>query len=431
MLVRRGQPSVSRCRISQRYYIHCLCLLLVLVLLLTQLNKPTANVSPGMVKSARKDGLVANRVKHDGSFGLGHRLSKLSACFDLAANKLSVVVPILQVEWQECGREMFGELFGDNQIVIRETTRPEDFQSKVILVRNDVHGYYAGQAYKNQGILVTPKHRSEWLQKMDRDHSFFVKLFDPLFQATQAFRDGNNWHNRHVIGVHVRAGNGETDHFVAAGRGTNLTDPTTVARKLEPLIQHAAAGQKNGNKPLVFLATDTASWVDALQSSLQSIADFVVYPQDRVASGKGVSYQQWTEADETCVRGWKSAVADMALLAQADTLVATSRSTFTQIVPALIVLKRNGGSFCEFVPGSVDCFSDVEDWLFGKRPHAHKLMVHLPDLDVSDTRLSAASAFLSSRRQPSPEERVYLYGPKFNKRYRQQKEFQSNWNLHG
>ena len=443
----RRRESAVGLQCSPRWCCRNLCLAVVVLHTIAWNLAPTQEEEPGHRKSRNiltpeeaqstrpsiaveeQDPPTLNRLKHVGSFGLGHRFSKLSASVDLARQ---LDVPIVQVEWKDCSIDLFANLFGNSTLLLRPPHRG-DQQSKTILVRNDVAGYYAGQAYKNAQTAVTSHHRSIWLQKLENDHTLYSQLLSNLpgrDTTMRAFQDSCGWHNRSmVIGVHVRAGNGETDHFKAAQRDQTDLDPATVAVQIQGLL--AAT-----NNPLVFVATDTASWVERLKSALHGVVDVVAYPQERVAPGEGVGYQHWSQADESCVLGWRSATMDMALLAETDTLVAVTRSTFTQIAPALLVLHKDGGRFCEMgstAPVALECFSTVASWLFGQRQEAHKLMVHLADVGSSyqDDRFRAAKMFLSSQEPTTLEDRLYYYGPKFNKKYRGKVPFQTNWNLEG
>jgi hypothetical protein len=470
-----------------------------------------------------------NRILHIGRFGLGHRLSKLSAAYHLAER---MDVPILDAQWHDCGGNnndhaknnggddnndinnfnMFRHLFQSSEVpIIRGRTTSSirshddhddssssllDRQNKTILVRNDVHGYYAGQAYKNYQIPLDEVTIRRWNEKLDSDRRFFFELqhrFTTRYHhALHDFQQLHHWDDHHVIGVHIRTGNGETGHFTTAQRTTWHHNNSTqvIPRVLEELIGQLRSQQQSLSqekettttasssssaitKPLlVFVATDTEEWINILRAALGSVP-VISFPQPRVERGQGVSFSTWTKNNNNnnntntshCVAGWIASAMDMFLLAASDTLVATTRSTFTQILPLSLVLAK-GGSFCEVRTTNTTtaatpdddhfvlaCFADLYQWLGIDRVvttpatsstnddgAAHKVMVHLPDVfDVnnidsslsssSDRVLEEARRFLVSTAPVADNDdaRVYYYGRVYNPRYREKRPFQTSW----
>lgn len=441
--------------------------------------------------------LTPNKLLYVGKFGLGHRLSKLVSAYHLAHAKLSPFLDEFQVDWGTCGTnetgEIFAFLFGSNRLRVSqaavETGQPPSFPSKAgrgrtVIVRNDVQGYYAGQAYKNAQIplslaaLHSPTH--EWNRKMDADRSFFRHLLQAFGknhgQPMRDFQRHHHWEDSYVIGLHLRAGNGEQDHFTEADRGvTNLTDWCySIAKTLQCFLSDAKAtvgDNKAGKQPVVFVSTDTSDLIPVVSAAFAKFeVPVIIFPQDRLPSQEGVSYQKWTDGDK-CYYGWRSAMTDMALLAQSDLLVAASRSTFTQVLPLSQVWvkgEENGGAyrFCEMGNGgiSMTCFTSRAAWLFRQSPaeerswsfaphqcHStipprpssspedetlpsreehrvvHKVLLHLPDVE-EDTLLKDASSFLASDEGRDP---VFYYGRPFSRKYRggQNAVFRRSWTL--
>lgn len=279
-----------------------------------------------------------------GQFGLGHRLSKLSAAYHLAQQQqLPVAVPArirMNVRFGSCRLTttttsssasstnsqanvtdvgIFEHLFGASALslsskhvlprinkntnkVIHHSRRPDQGnqsigghtgrQKKVILIRNDVAGYYAGQAYKNahyrihwdeerivsgikmvrtnqegatnvgtdpaktvsiplddnNTVFSNPSQRAPvvWLEKMRSDTQLYTHLWHRLassYPQLRAFQASNGWgdnmlnksnpHPRLVIGLHLRAGNGEGDHFVQAQRGVGQRKKSKTKKNTE------------------------------------------------------------------------------------------------------------------------------------------------------------------------------------------------------
>jgi hypothetical protein len=476
-----------------------------------------------------------DRVIHVGMFGLGHRLSKLAAAHHLA-ERLGASVStalVLEVRWNDCDGDggdaknnIFRRLFaGSNEIpILRGNHQDDNVQprsrsqsrrgGKTILVRNDVHGYYAGQAYKNFQIPIDDDSTLlAWRDKLESDRRLFLHLRE-RFMTSAAVGHNNNsssssssthgailrdfqkrhmWEEHHVIGVHIRAGNGETGHFADAQRAMMTTtldhsdnfhnnSTMVIPRLLEQLMDQLSSSQKINKPFLIFVATDTVEWVEWLQTALLHV-NVISFPQPRVDRGKGVSFSQWkgvvdsgtrtiTDADadpdneadppaDRCYAGWVAAATDMFLLAATDTLVATTRSTFTQILPLALVLTPGGGqgTFCEIrtvtttntnttaatttttTRGLHDhhhrmaCFTDLYQWLWGNDTDgSHKVMVHLPDVaEKSDRIFDDAQQFLVGTTTPpddganNDDWRLYYYGRKYNPRYREKRPFRSTW----
>lgn len=485
-----------------------------------QKQRPPKPKPPPAVPVAPK-----NELLYVGTFGLGHRLSKLSSAYHLAvavahgmldvdanANvdaagknnrntsssetaSAAATVPtidVLKVHWGSCqGNDIriFAHLFGSSFIQIpitRETAsatgtdraveiatstdeaeRRQQQQrrqlSKTVLVRNDVLGYYAGQAYKNAGILIPLNYtlddgngnsninssgtatswRSPWFQKMDSDVTFFRHLCDN-FRGRKSVRDfqaDSGWHNHTVIGLHIRAGNGEQYHFAKADRG--ISNTTVYVQRVVQLLEQFIAEQKYQHAsdtpssspapPLIFLATDQADLIPVIQDLTRQFGvETISFPQSRLSKDQGVSYQTLRKG-RPCLDGWMTSMSDMFLLAEADMLVAGMRSTFTQILPLSLIFARDRNNnssisnkmsmattrakttpwkFCEADGYSLSCFRDRQAWVFrqdtavhqdrirtirldhdttgssnggGDDQHqtvVHKVMVHLPDVEL-------------------------------------------------
>lgn len=440
---------------------------------------------------------------YTGKFGLGHRLSKLVSAYHLASQPdLCPYVSEFHVQWGTCSDDdttknnnrqtnetarpdIFAYLFGSHRLRVvclndETSVRPpknhhrdsslSQQQSKTVIVRNDVQGYYAGQSYKNaripvsQTALQSPRHA--WQQKMDFDRVFFAKLLQAFAHqhghALTTFQQEYKWQDHFVIGLHLRAGNGEKDHFVQADRGVaNVTEwclavVATLQCALSDLVVSGGGRLAAAFPVLVFVSTDTTDVIPLVQAALRDKVDGVVtFPQPRLPTQEGVSYQKWTVGDE-CFDGWKSAMTDMALLAASNVVVAATRSTFTQILPLSQVLlprqndkEKSGYRFCEIgnAGQAMSCFRDRQAWLLRQRGEhtwrsrssthekcnsikpssmgafsntledhdriVHKVMVHLPDVQEDPLRKDA----LQFLRGFTEESRFY-YGPAFARKYR-------------
>ena len=377
-----------------------------------------------------------HRLLYIGQFGLGHRMSKLSAAIHLAKT-----IPLSQVEvyFGHCQAErktrdwdIFYYLFGTNLIQLGDFMPPRKLTlhpslaehhkakaaadkgnttRKVVLVRNDVPEYYAAQAYKNARLELSRNVGlpAEWADKLETDVVFFRYLIDRFLQRHthdyQQFVTSTLDDSHFVIGFHVRAGNGESHHFQSAHRGMDPETMTTdtFCSNLMSLVQQALQQESNNSKtsfrsrgqtPVIFLATDTASIIPVFTQVAHAFGISVVtFPQSRLSQDEGVSYATWTKGSK-CLEGWKTSLMDMAVLAlRADVVVAAMRSTFTQIVPLALQFDRGVNDtvttlrFCEVssLASDMTCFASRDAWLLRQGLQSNIVSFSLKNDDTNTT----------------------------------------------
>jgi hypothetical protein len=212
--------------------------------------------------------------------------------------------------------------------------------------------------------------------------------------------NGSQGHPRRrpaVLGVHIRAGNGETGDFVESGRGMQDFDSW-----LESLASLIAEARPDGewSDAVVFVASDTPSAAPKLQSLLREKQQrlvshsnnsrsgnsdissrrmtVVTLDQTRPAEGGGVMFGQHgsvLDSGPKCLEGWVSVMSDMILLSHADAVIAARLSSFTQAMPLSLVFgspttpsaSEAGGvpkEFCDVnVPATeMRCYRSFLDW---------------------------------------------------------------------
>lgn len=459
-----------------------------------------------------------NKVIYVGMYGLGHRLSKMAGAYHLSQKlaqsstsarsvfhkNYSWPVTHLEVLWGDCGTsnsnntpgnnqmDVFEHLFGNYRIALgrkgngslisSEQSPPALYQQgKSLVIRNDVAGYYAGQIYKNARIPLSSKVLTAWEDKMESDLVLFrnlVRAFDNNHsrKLVHPFQQQHQWNNHFVMGLHIRAGNGEQEHFEQAQRriGDQATFYKNLVQTVSTFWKEEQRMLETPKAPLIFLATDTASVLETMTHLFQKHQIPVIsVPQPRVAENKGVSYAAWTEGAK-CQQGWLYSMVDMSLLAKSQVVIAARRSTFTQILPRSLLLddttkapsdsKRH--RFCEVSNSglSMTCFAHRDAWIFRGQissPTAHayhifgeeareaspenssqKVMVHFPDpaffgntgdIAVEDPDLKWLSDSQQFWRLSQTQDLRMLYGSgKIAKKYRRpqkgiKKEVQSNW----
>lgn len=475
----------------------------------------------------------SNRIVYVGNFGLGHRLSKMSAAYHLA-QRLKVV---MEAQWGSCAADdtslgeaipIFDYLFGGNVLVPLQDplTTPLDgdsgsqpFTSKRLWIKNDCHGYYAGQNFKNARQPIPdsythdnhpgidnknqPDNGSPMFDKMDSDGRLFQELQDRFLQTqksrqqqqsitnrtvtVQGFMQQHRFSKHTVIGLHVRAGNGEQDHFVQANRTVNNHDyfMANLVALLQLFLERQR--QENRNPPLIFLATDTPSVIPYLRQAIQAWnvpVPVITFPQPLLPPSTGVTFSQ-VKTGQPCLDAWEAMMADTILLGHADVLVAAMRSSFTQIMPMSMIFQQHGKDegrslvspasttitprFCEVSESgqSMTCVDNREAWLFrdetkewilaldnandedqtgngGSTRVVHKVMVHFPDVDQDDTHLIAdldnARSYFLTGDSISSEQQQFSHGSgtnmpwgnskTINKKYRKRRqEFTTKWTI--
>jgi hypothetical protein len=200
---------------------------------------------------------------------------------------------------------------------------------------------------------------------------FFSRLMQRFRsrQEVQEFGERRNFANHTVIGLHVRAGNGEQGDFVRKKR--QIANSSVGVQSLSSIILNISKGWIE-KPPLLFIATDTASVVSDFRKALSSKMRVIDYEQRRPTNGTGVAFGQTglskTLEGPECLLQWKNSIMDMMLLATTDVVIAGRPSSFTQSLPMSVVLSRHPRktpkAYCEI---SIDanqyqCFETMYEW---------------------------------------------------------------------
>lgn len=183
--------------------------------------------------------------------------------------------------------------------------------------------------------------------------------------------------NRTIIGMHIRAGNGENGDFSIRGRTINNVE--LWLENLTSLLLIQSRNQDWANA-ILFVATDTPVLINQLRDLLslrkrqnEPAIEVVHRQQFRLTEGSGVLFGQQGNIEQAgmdCLHGWEDTIIDMLLLSYVDVLVAARPSSFTQGLPMSLVLGRDASSrrsaypYCEVNPNatSIQCFENFTDW---------------------------------------------------------------------
>jgi hypothetical protein len=420
-----------------------------------------------------------NEIIHRAFFGLGHRLHRSAAAWHLAKSLGNVTH--FRFHWESCQAvvpnenaenndttvdyNVFRYLFENDvwklpsDMVVPTTFRTSSKTRKMIVLRNDVHGYIKGQLYKDLQLSVpaSPAGRHMFFDdKLQSDVSFYQLLESQyrFHSEVENFMQEHQFQNRLVIGLHIRAGNGEGMHFEATGRG--VRNASAFVDNLVLVVGEMLSYQTVQEKlfpPIVFLATDTAYLIPLVQDVSKRYLNIetVVLPQLRLEANQGVTFDNLEGTGRKCLDGWQAMVSDMILLSHADFLIAAKHSTFTQSLPLSLIFHRRK-TFCEVSENgmTMTCISGrIEAWLFRDDPSrihtyavvkdttksppgdvAHPITVLLPD-NVLPVEFALAQEYLRQPWEDPVHESIFAYGQtKIFKKYRGTKlETESRWNF--
>jgi hypothetical protein len=209
-----------------------------------------------------------------------------------------------------------------------------------------------------------------------------------------------------VIGIHVRAGNGEGGDFERKGR--SISNPDVWVQNIRTLIQESLllSTQNNNNNnnlssspPVLYIATDTPSMVIRFRQQFESINIQVLdLPQQgRAEEGNGVLFGESDKVHNkgngrdsdndddhsSCLQGWSDTITDMMVLSHADVVIAAKPSSFVQTLPMSLAFGRDkfdrklSNVYCEIIPQfeqaannmewmetspTIQCYDSYHDW---------------------------------------------------------------------
>jgi hypothetical protein len=398
------------------------------------LSSPQQQQQQQLVNTDPKD----IRIRYVGFAGLGHRLMRMSNAYHLAkALNISLLEPV----WKGyCPRgkgpspttkqpNVFSYLFGNEPLVVPPsllqqpllpfsvTQAIHDMKSRrqqvIIKFRNDVKGYthmYGARDIQNMmrrrqqdpaastrntttdTTLLAAATIPPFYGKLESDYEMYSQLLkrfrfrNEAQQLMAAYYSNNNnssnTNNYTVLGLHIRAGNGEQGDFEKyrqlgrdGGGGLDgwLSNVTNMLQNYLLLHHHQPQGPTTKASPsasnnrqslsalrkpiMIFLATDTPLVIDKfkevfsfsnhndttmISTSSSPPIVLVVAPQQRPAFGEGVSYEAKNQVDVTsCLESWKSQFMDMMILSEySDLLIAGQYSSFTQTIPASVIFHK-------------------------------------------------------------------------------------------
>lgn len=321
----------------------------------SRLHKPLANLSP---EEKRLEAL--DSVDYYACCGLGHRLSKLTdAWYVSRALKFG-----LKAFWGFCDQhtEVFDHLFGPQPV--EELSDVRDGYH-ILQLRNEVPGMQS--LVRSTSECRCDGHEDKIALDLELYQSLYKRFqFKPFVDN---FMAQNHFSNHTVLGMHIRAGNGETGDFQRKRRGIGNVDEwvQTIAKHLTGFLESQSI-----TNPLLYIATDTPNMISKFEIALPTIT-ILDLPQDRAESG--VLFGEWgaiVHNGSQCLDGWVQAVTDMILLSSADIVIAARPSSFVLSMPQALAFGRTKEKdkksrhppFCELPPdGSwFRCYDTYREW---------------------------------------------------------------------
>jgi Nodulation protein Z (NodZ) len=327
--------------------------------------------------------------------GVGHRFSKLSDSYYLAQQ----IGFGLRVFFGFCDeQEVFSYFFGSQPVedVVRLTSRWNGTKDNLHLkVNNENPGF---TKLVRTGDNATCRCTEDRLQS---DMEFYSGIRNQFREKerVELFRK-EHFVGKTVIGMHIRAGNGESGDFERKNRTISDIDQwsDSMSRLLIDLARNFT------DPPLLFIATDTAHVLSNFKTRLQDSMPVMELFQDRVNHGQGVLFGERGKVEnegEKCLKGWSDSFTDMMILSHADVVVAGRPSSFTQSLPMTMALSKPEHerkileSYCEVNPSATEmkCYHDLMEWccqgvtefsLQGIQRYDYRRMPRIPGLNPND-----------------------------------------------
>jgi Nodulation protein Z (NodZ) len=242
--------------------------------------------STGLIMSDSDDNNVSF-VHYQGCCGIGHRLARMSSAYH-ASRRLQFA---MKGNWPSCQKtNVFQYLFETTVEGYLEPPTPNTLRSaQVVEVYNEVPGYFTVARPTSTTSDIANTCDACQQEKIDSDYQFYNLLMRNFRKRQQVldFMEQQEFANHTVIGMHVRAGNGESGDFVHKGRA--ISDLVKFVDRVSAQLVNLT--KEFTTPPLVFLATDTGDVANMFREilSIHKIP-LVTLPQIRATQGDGILF---------------------------------------------------------------------------------------------------------------------------------------------
>lgn len=363
----------------------------------TGLTDSKSNISIGTATPSLIVVPYFSSVDYFACCGAGHRFSKLADAYYLA-KRVQFSIRVFFGFCTDPVQEVFSYFFGpqpydEAKAMATNSTSP----NLVLKVNNEAPGFKRLVREGPNGTCPCTDDR------LESDVEFFRGIRDRYRAKDKVDKFRTEFFTNYtVIGMHVRAGNGETGDFERKNR--TIPDISKWQNAIGELLVSISSNWTHAHPPLLFIATDTPTVTTSFRTLLADKMPVIDLSQDRVDHGTGVLFgAQGNIATEgqVCLEGWESVYSDMMLLSHADVVLAARPSSFTQSIPMTLVLSTDKSqrkvlrSYCEVNPAATEyvCYEDLLDWccngvtsfsLSGIQRYDYKRVPRIPGLDEKD-----------------------------------------------
>lgn len=329
-------------------------------------------------------------VGHRGVSGLGHNLVRLGAAHHLVKG-LNLTRNGLYISWgTKCGGkkedgtdlDIIEYLLGGNVIPV-PSLGPND---------SPIIPFYRTNNTKKKGtkdsiyfINQVDGYRAVWKRHIDRIlkmletkvksdfemYSSLRALFRKNDQARQ-FVEKQKFDQHFVLGLHVRAGNGETGDFLDKERAFNIEDWTkNFAKLMMDFVESDMYHQwSDGLSPILFVASDTPKVIDILKTTIgDSKSKLKVVSYEQTYLENSIALFAKFNNSESCYQSESDQFMDQTLLSGANVVIAGQWSSFTQSMPITMMLghkdPKENKRFCEvgLNGDQIRCTRDYGEWM--------------------------------------------------------------------
>jgi len=296
-------------------------------------------------------------VEYRACCGLGHRLSKMVDAYHIARTKNYG----FRAFWDFCDNktESFHYFFGPQPL--SELEHVKDGR-ETIKISNEAD---CTVPFIRRGDKERCRCPSDYITSNGLFFNSLVERFR-FNDEVETFRRKHYFDDHFVLGMHIRAGNGEVGDFSRKNRG--IANMTVWVQSISNIVLSLSKTLGDGRPTLLFLATDTASVVEMIRHSLRGKMDVVVYEQNRPPEGSGVIFGQTGPGDQTIqttgiCQDWKNVLMDMMILTSSDVIISGRPSSFTQSLPMGVALSRENRMYCEVnLNTTYQCYQTFKEW---------------------------------------------------------------------
>jgi len=291
-----------------------------------------------------------SHIKFYGFAGLGHRLARQAVAMYLARRMGYACRGYWsKTIYRNKTTDLFTEMF---EPYTRDDFKYVNSTGKHVGYSNEVDGAMGMVSSNNEGRGAQPCTCTD--DEVQVHYDFYISLRNKYRRRdrVQAFMEENKFAEHTVFGIHIRAGNGETGDFTNKDRPIHFEPKIFIMTVLKKIVETWPPDSLS-KPPMVFLATDDPKYRMLILGQLEELGlswPVALLEQEFMASGVLLGANRDSDVEQ-----WHSMFQDMVLLSHADVVLAIKYSSFTQSLPASIVMGRPleertiKDSFCEFI----------------------------------------------------------------------------------